>query len=276
MASSRSDEMLNKKWAEKKFLSVIFSQACCRFNQFIWSLFAIGVGGVGAIFGLFGFSLIVNLASAGNTIIRDPHHRELYYFSRYQPSFRQRAKGRYSRPPGALPVNGDRSSLRTVNDSLRTVKWEFAFIPLLWRLFQLARYQVSYLNSFNRCWLLKTPPKVCFQGKRYPIKAFEGFKKSRAQWDTPCPCFALTLICQKPCTTTALNWPVHRFAKTRGQLQDHTDRARVLYLSGQPGNSWRVDESTLSLDYPWYGASKTQSPRATTTETAVGRNQGLV
>src|SRR5258706_9604275 len=46
----------------KKFLWVYFlSGAVAGFTSIYWNLFAIGVGASGAIFGLFGFSLIINL-----------------------------------------------------------------------------------------------------------------------------------------------------------------------------------------------------------------------
>jgi membrane associated rhomboid family serine protease/antitoxin component YwqK of YwqJK toxin-antitoxin module len=173
----------------KKFLWVYFlSGVAAALTSLYWSLFTIGVGASGAIFGLFGFSLIINLASSRKEDRPvTPIIVNFVIFLGINLLFANAFKADTAAHLGGLAcgmIIGMVSLLFT--DSLRTSTWEIALIPLLVTIyFSLPRYQVSYFKFFQQVLAVEDSTQNLFSRKNLSDEAFvEGYKKGKAQWDT--------------------------------------------------------------------------------------------
>ena len=173
----------------KKFLWVYFlSGAAAGLTSLYWNLFTIGVGASGAIFGLFGFSLIINLVfSQKFDHPVTPIFINFVIFLGINLLFAKAFKADTAAHLGGL-VSGVAVGTLSVlfGDSLRTVKWEIVFIPLLVVIYlSLPRYQVTYFKFFQCVLAVEDSTQNLFSRKNVSDEEFvRGFKKSKAQWDS--------------------------------------------------------------------------------------------
>ncbi len=240
----------------KKFLSVYFlSGLAAGLTSLYWSLFAIGVGASGAIFGLFGFSLIIKL-----TFSRKHDHPvtpiivNFIIFLGINLLFAKALKADTAAHLGGLACGMAIGAVSVLfSDSLRTVKWEIAFIPLLVAVyFNLPRYQVSYFKFFQHVLAVEDSTQNLFSRATLSDEDFvEGFKKSRAQWDT-----ALSLLRAHPYLPKALHndtAKLGRYIALRKQEAGFRitliERESYIYHDSLELVQESM-KSTLSLDYP--------------------------
>ncbi len=240
----------------KKFLWVYFlSGLTAAFASLYWSLLAIGVGASGAIFGLFGFSLIIKLVfSRKQDYPVTPIVVNFIIFLGVNVLLAKAFKADTAAHMGGLACGmaiGATSAL--FGDSLRAVKWEILFIPLLAAIyFNLPRYQVSYFKFFQRVLATEDSTQNLFSKKNLTDESFvEGFKKSRAQWDT-----ALIMLRAHSYLPKALHGDTAKLARYI-TLRKQEANFRITLIERESyiyrDSIELVQElmkSTLSLDYP--------------------------
>jgi membrane associated rhomboid family serine protease/antitoxin component YwqK of YwqJK toxin-antitoxin module len=172
----------------KKFVWVYFlSGIAAAFASLYWSLFTIGVGASGAIFGLFGFSLVINLLRSrelGHSLA--PIFINFAVFLGINLYFAKAFNADTTAHLGGLAcgiVLGVCSAMR--REWLREVKVEYAFIPLfVFIYFALPRYQVTYFKFFQYVLAAEDSARQIFGKNASDDYYLDAFKKSQARWDT--------------------------------------------------------------------------------------------
>lgn len=137
-----------------KFLFVyVASGVASSLASLYWGLFTVSVGASGAIFGVFGFLLILNLANArrtGASIAPIVFNFILFAFVNiyFTTVFRVDVAGHIGGLAGGCLLG---VITVTRDGSLYKMTWEYAFIPLLILLYwMLPRYQVTYFKFFQK------------------------------------------------------------------------------------------------------------------------------
>ncbi|MDZ4714893.1 MAG: rhomboid family intramembrane serine protease [Cytophagales bacterium] len=172
----------------KKFLWVYFlSGIAAALASLYWSLFTIGVGASGAIFGLFGFSLIINLLRSrklGHSLA--PIFINFAIFLGINLYFAKTFHADTAAHLGGLAcgiVLGVYPTMRS--EWLRQVKVEYALIPLFVFVYSvLPRYQVTYLNFFQYVLASEDSARQIFGKDASDEYYLAALKKSDARWDT--------------------------------------------------------------------------------------------
>lgn len=152
-----------------------------------WSLFSIGVGASGSIFGLFGFSLVINILRSrelGHSLT--PIFANFAIFLGINLYLADAFHADTAAHLGGLAcgiVLGVFSALR--REWQRMIKVEYAFLPVFIMIYlALPRYQVSYFNFFQYVLAAEDSAWQIF-GKNASNEYYLGaFKKSYARWDT--------------------------------------------------------------------------------------------
>lgn len=152
-----------------------------------WSLFSIGVGASGAIFGLFGFSLIINVLRSrelGHSLT--PIFVNFAIFLGINLYLAEAFHADTAAHLGGLAcgiVLGAFSALR--KEWLRAVKVEYAFLPVFIMIyFALPRYQVTYFKFFQYVVAAEDSARQIFGKNASDEYYLAAFKKSYARWDT--------------------------------------------------------------------------------------------
>lgn len=171
-----------------KFLWVYFlSGIAAALASLYWSLFSIGVGASGAIFGLFGFSLIINVLRS-----RELGHSVTPIFINFgiflainlflAEAFHADTAAHLGGLACGIVLGVFSASHR---DRLRMVKVEYAFLPVFIMIyFALPRYQVTYFKFFQYVLAAEDSARNIF-GKNVSDEYYlTAFKKSYARWDT--------------------------------------------------------------------------------------------
>jgi membrane associated rhomboid family serine protease/antitoxin component YwqK of YwqJK toxin-antitoxin module len=172
----------------KKFLWIYFlggftaSLASLYFN-----LFTIGVGASGAIFGLFGFSLVVQIAeSRKNDHPVVPIIINFIIFLVVNLLFAKALNADNSAHMGGLAGGLILGVISLFNASYRTMKVEYLLLPVCVSLFfSLPRYPVTYFKFFQKVLTIEDSTALLFEKKNLSDAEFlKGFKKFYYAWDT--------------------------------------------------------------------------------------------
>lgn len=172
----------------KKFLWVYFlggftaSLASLYFN-----LFTVGVGASGAIFGLFGFSLVIQLAeSRKNDHPVVPIVFNFIVFLVVNLLFAEALNADNSAHMGGLAGGLILGVISLFNTSYRAMMAEYLLLPVCVSLFfALPRYPVTYFNFFQKVLYVEDSISQLFKQKNLSDADFlTGFKKQYAEWDT--------------------------------------------------------------------------------------------
>jgi len=172
----------------KKFLWIYFlggftaSLASLYFN-----LFTVGVGASGAIFGLFGFSLVVQIAeSRKNDHPVLPILFNFIIFLVINFLFAEALNADNSAHMGGLAGGLILGVISLFNTSYRAMMAEYLLFPVCVSLFfALPRYPVTYFNFFQKVLHIEDSTSQLFKQKKLSNEDFlKGFKKQYVAWDT--------------------------------------------------------------------------------------------
>ena len=174
-----------------KFLVVYFiCGVAAAFASLWWSLFSIGVGASGAIFGLFGFSLVCNLVrnrEAGHSIA--PIALNFGLFLILNLLMAKALNADTAAHLGGLAMGIVLGVLTAYGDAQK-LKYEYAFLPILILIFfALPRYQVQYYNFFQYIISAEDSARNDYTKNASNEFFLQAFRKSEARWDS-----ALTLL----------------------------------------------------------------------------------
>lgn len=177
----------------KKFLLIYFlCGIAASLVSMQWNLFQIGVGASGAIFGLFGFSLMVSLFQGrqqGHSL--KPIIINFIFFLVVNIVLAKALRADTSAHLGGLAC-GILLALPIwwKEELIRSLKIGYAALILLVIIyFSLPRYQVTYYNFFQYMLAAEDSAKNIFAENRSDEYYLQAFKKSNARWDS-----ALTML----------------------------------------------------------------------------------
>lgn len=172
----------------KKYLWIYF---LCGFTSSLaslyFNLFTIGVGASGAIFGLFGFSLIIQIAeSRKNDHPVVPIIINFIIFLAVNLLFAKALNADNSAHMGGLAGGFILGIISLFNTSYRNLMTEYLLLPVCVSLFvALPRYQVTYFNFFQKVLNIEDSTSQLFKRKNLSDADFlKGFKKQYVEWDT--------------------------------------------------------------------------------------------
>lgn len=152
-----------------------------------WTLFAIGVGASGAIFGLFGFSLVFNIVqSRRNQESIAPIVINFVVFLGINLYFARAFKADTAAHMGGLAFGVIIALLFTVfyPSNLRT-KVCLAFVPVLVAVyFVLPRYQVTYYQFFQSVLAAEDSASAIYNVKGSDEYYLSSFKRNAVLWDS--------------------------------------------------------------------------------------------
>lgn len=171
----------------KKYLLIYF---LCGFTASLaslyFNLFTIGVGASGAIFGLFGFSLIIQIAeSRKNDHPIVPIVINFIIFLAVNLIFAKALNADNSAHMGGLAGGLILGAVSLFNTSYRNLMTEYLLIPVCVSLFlALPRYQVTYFNFFQKVLNIEDSTSLLFKQKNLTDADFlKGFKNQYVEWD---------------------------------------------------------------------------------------------
>jgi TonB family protein len=172
----------------KKFLLVYFLTGfTASLASLYFNLFVVGVGASGAIFGLFGFSLVIQLAeSRKNDHPIAPIIINFIVFIIVNLLFATMLNADNAAHMGGLAGGIALGVMSLFNASYRTTKFEYLLLPLCISLFfALPRFQVSYFNFFQRVMQIDETRMELFQMPNLSDEDYlKEFKKQFVEWDT--------------------------------------------------------------------------------------------
>jgi membrane associated rhomboid family serine protease/antitoxin component YwqK of YwqJK toxin-antitoxin module len=180
---------VEQETSTQKFLWVYFlSGIAAALNSLYWNLFTIGVGASGAIFGLFGFSLVINLFHSrkeGNSVMSILVN--FIIFLGINLLFAKALNADNSAHLGGLGM-GIVIGLFSLfaKRSFSEVGIEYLIIPVLLLVyFALPRYQVTYFAFFQKVMAIEDSTQDLFQKKNVSDGEFiKAFKKTNLEWDS--------------------------------------------------------------------------------------------
>jgi membrane associated rhomboid family serine protease/antitoxin component YwqK of YwqJK toxin-antitoxin module len=242
--------------SSKKFLWIYFiSGVGAALVSLYWSLFTIGVGASGAIFGLFGFSLIRNLFRSrqlGQSVT--PIVINFAIFLGINLYFAQSFKADTAAHLGGVACGMIVGIFATIgNDWFWRMKVQYAFIPVFVILyFALPRYQVTYFKFFQ--FVLKAEAagqKIFTMQSASDQDYLIAFRNNYARWDT-----ALQMLNAHKYLPEVLHsdtFKLRQYIKLRKQENSYrikmTERESYIYL-----DSIEVAQDSMrhfsSIDYP--------------------------
>src|SRR6478609_2457294 len=180
--------VLEQEIGTKKFIWVyLLTGVAASLNSLYWNLFTLGVGASGAIFGLFGFSVVLNVFKSrqqGVSII--PILINFGIFLVINLFFAKALHADNSAHMGGLIAGAALAGLLIIQNENQRVSPESLLAPILVVIFfLLPRYQVQYYHFFEKVWAQEDSSKVLFANRNLTDEQFaNGFKKENAGWDS--------------------------------------------------------------------------------------------
>jgi len=180
--------VLEQEIGTKKFIWVYFlAGIAASLTSLYWNLFTIGVGASGAIFGLFGFSVVLNLFQThqqGRSII--PILINFGIFLIINLLFAKALHADNAAHMGGLVAGASLAGLTMIQNQNHSVSVEYLFLPLLVVIyFLLPRYQVKYYHFFEKVFAQEDSTKLLFANRNITDDQFaNGLKKENAGWDS--------------------------------------------------------------------------------------------
>ncbi len=172
----------------KKFLWIYFlSGITASLASLYFNYFTIGVGASGAIFGLFGYSLIIQLnESRKNSNPVFPIIINFLIFLGINLLFAKALNADNAAHFGGLAGGAVMGISSLFYSSYRTLRAELLLLPVCLFLFiALPRYPVTYFKFFQKVLTVEDSTKALFNKKNISEENFVSFlKKYNHQWDT--------------------------------------------------------------------------------------------
>jgi membrane associated rhomboid family serine protease len=172
----------------KKMLWVYFvSGIAAALSSLFFSLFAIGVGASGAIFGLFGFALIINLfVSRKEGRSMSPILINFAVFLGINLLMAKAVNADNAAHFGGLAAGIIIAIASPLTGSaFSKVRIEYALLPVLAVVyFALPRYQVTYFKFFQKIMAVEDSSQNIFEKEHSDEEYLDAFKKNIMAWDT--------------------------------------------------------------------------------------------
>ncbi len=174
----------------KKFTFVYFiSGIASALNSLYWGLFTIGVGASGAIFGLFGFSLMINIfLSRRSGKSMTPVLINFAVFVGINLMIAKSVNADNAAHMGGLAAGmliGLYALVKGEGAAFLKIKIEYFMIPVLLLVyFTLPRYQVHYYKFFQSVLSAEDSTRQRLKGNLTDEQYLKVFNKNISQWDT--------------------------------------------------------------------------------------------
>jgi len=172
----------------KKFLWIYFlSGFTASLASLYFNLFTIGVGASGAIFGLFGFSLMIQTAeSRKNDHPLAPIIFNFIIFLVVNLLFAEALNADNAAHMGGLAGGLVLGVISLFHSSYRSLSIEYLLFPVCVSLFfSLPRYPVTYFKFFQKVLTIEDSTALLFENKNLSDADFlKGFKRYYYDWDT--------------------------------------------------------------------------------------------
>lgn len=219
-----------------------------------FNMFVIGVGASGAIFGLFGYSIVVQIAES-----RKNHHPigpiliNFLIFLVVNFFFAEALNADNSAHMGGLAGGVVLGLVSLTNSSYKTLKGELLLLPVVIALFlALPRYQVTYFKFFQKILSIEDSTAALFDKKGISDDQFLiEFKKEQAGWDTAIA--MLDSISYLPEKLHSDTFKLKRYISLRKQEADYRilmiEKESYRYLDSMQLTQEKIQEFR-SLEYP--------------------------
>lgn len=239
-----------------KFLWVYFiTGIAAAFSSLYWNLFTVGVGASGALFGLFGFSLVLHIYQnrQEKTSVM-PVLVSFMVFLVVNTVFSEALNGDHAAHFGGL-ISGIILAFLTLilTRSFHKIAVEYACIGILIAVFfMMPRYQVRYFDFYQQVLVAEDSANSIFDKKNISDEAFaNAFKENNVLWDSALQ----TLNTQEyiPALLQSDTFKLRRYLSLRRQENifrvNMIERESYIYL-----DSIELMQDSLkhylSLDYP--------------------------
>ena len=180
--------VLEQEIGTKKFIWVyVLAGITASLSSLYWNLFTIGVGASGAIFGLFGFSVVLNLFQAHQQSRSvTPILINFGVFMIINLLFAKALHADNAAHMGGLVAGASLAGLSMMQNQNRGISVEYLFLSLLVIIyFLLPRYQVKYYHFFEKIFAQEDSAKLLFANRNLTDEQFtKSFKKENAGWDS--------------------------------------------------------------------------------------------
>jgi membrane associated rhomboid family serine protease/antitoxin component YwqK of YwqJK toxin-antitoxin module len=179
---------LEQEIGTKKFIWIyVLTGVAAALNSLYWNLFTIGVGASGAIFGLFGFSVVLNVFNSHRQGL--PVRPILINFGIFlfiNLFFAKILHADNAAHIGGLIAGAALAGLSMIQNENHRVSPESLLAPILVLIFfLLPRYQVKYYHFFEKVLAQEDSSKLLFANKNLTDDQFaQGFKRENAGWDS--------------------------------------------------------------------------------------------
>lgn len=180
--------VLEQQIGTKKYVAVYFiAGMASALNSLYWSLFTIGVGASGAIFGLFGFSLVLNIfLSRREGLSIRPIVTNFAIFLGINLLFAKAFNADNAAHMGGLAAGALLGATLYIPKIYHSYKAELACIPLLLIIYVLLpRYQVAYFNFFQKILAIENAESSLYRKPNTTDEEFlQAFKNNNLAWDS--------------------------------------------------------------------------------------------
>ncbi len=180
--------VLERQIGTKKYVAVYFiAGLASALNSLYWSMFTIGVGASGAIFGLFGFSLVVNIfLSRREGLPIRPILTNFAVFLGINLLFAKAFNADNAAHIGGLVAGALLGASLYFPKIYRSYKAELLSISLLIIMyFSLPRYQVAYFNFFQKILTIENRENSLYKKPNTTDEEFlQAFKNHSLAWDS--------------------------------------------------------------------------------------------
>jgi membrane associated rhomboid family serine protease len=241
----------------RKFVAVYFiSGIASALNSLYWSFFSVGVGASGAIFGLFGFSLIINIFLSrrhGKSMM--PLLINFAVFIGINLLIAKSINADNAAHFGGLTAGlliGLYAMITGGGPSFTKVRVEFILLPLLVVVyFALPRYQVSYYQFFQRVLAAEDSTQSRLRNGMSREQYADVFNRNIQDWDT-----ALVMLDRQLYLPSKLSGDTTRLRKyiQLRKKENHFKKLMVEEDNSAYGDSVTLlreqMEPNLELDYP--------------------------
>ena len=180
--------ILEQEIGTKKFIWVyVLAGVAAALNSLYWSLFTLGVGASGAIFGLFGYSVVLNaVKSHRQGVSITPILINFGFFLIINLLFAKALHADNAAHMGGLMAGVALAGLSIIQNENQRVNPESLLAPILVVIFfLLPRYQVQYYHFFEKVWAQEDSTKLLVANRNLTDEQFaKGFRKENAGWDS--------------------------------------------------------------------------------------------
>jgi len=180
--------VLEQEIGTKKFLGVyVLAGIAASLSSLYWNLFTIGVGASGAIFGLFGFSVVLNVFNSSRQGLSvTPILINFGIFLVINLLFAKALHADNAAHMGGLVAGASLAGLSMLKNENHELNVEYIFLPLLIAIFfLLPRYQVKYYHFFQKVLAQEDSAKSLFANRNLTDDQFtNGFKRENVGWDS--------------------------------------------------------------------------------------------